>query len=171
MGKLFKFLSPYLLFILGIIFLSAGLTKLFPLNGFLLSLRGYALPFPHEILAVCSIPLICLEIWIGLSLILRSYLHLALLLSQILFSIFIPVIIWGIFNEAPTCGCFGEHIIRSPWIAAVESVIFLILSIYLYKQYKSHNTLSSFQSTIIKIVIYVLVIVSALYGLQQLSNM
>lgn len=126
--------------VIGILFLTAGVSKLFPLAGFLDNLRAYNLPVPFQILQYCSIPLICLEIWIGSCLILRANLKVVLIILQALLLFMIPILIWGTLNEAPSCGCYGQTIEREPWIAIIEDLGILLLTFYCYKRMKLNKT-------------------------------
>jgi len=116
----------------GFYFLVSGILKLFPLGGFLRQVLAYKFPFDDHLIYICAIVLISYEIWVGISLVLKSNLKFSLRGAQILLACMIPVTIWGTLHKAPTCGCFGNYIHREPSQALIEDCLLLVVSFILF---------------------------------------
>lgn len=172
MSKKKQILINIIIFTLGLLFFVAGISKLFPLDKFLLAIQKYNLPFlSFEFLEVCSVPLIALEVWLGMSLILRINIKNSLLLIQGLLIIMIPITIWGIFQDTPSCGCYGELVKRPPWMATIEDIILLTISFYTYLQVKYTPMINNKRTIICQIITLIVTIASALIGMSQLCHM
>lgn len=161
-----------IIFLLGLLFFVAGISKLFPLDKFLLAIQKYNLPFlSFEFIEVCSVPLIALEVWLGMSLILRINIKNALLLIQGLLIIMVPITIWGIFQDTPSCGCYGELIKRPPWMATIEDIILILVSFYTYTQVKHLSVINNKKVIFLQIIALSITVICALIGMNQLCNL
>lgn len=173
-----RYVFPVLRVLLGSALLVAGLSKIFPLGGdcyfmpiehFYSQLKNYHLPVPFIIQQIAAIPLICLEIWIGLSLIVNSNVRIALLSLQVLMIIMIPVTIWGTLAGANDCGCYGNLTKRPPWVATIEDAIMLLMCFYVYPEYKTPKKTK--YSLALEILVAIVTFLCGLYASHQLKQM
>ena len=142
-----KFWLIHLLrYIVGSVFFIAGISKLFPLKDFFKQLITYQLPVPDIYLYFFSVILISLEVCVGLAIILNLNLRRSLFIAQILLAFMIPITIWGSMHKAPTCGCYGNLIRRDPWIATIEDILLLTVSLLLVPSINEEESLNETQS-------------------------
>ncbi len=103
----FDILNSIIIAILGLVFLTSGISKLFTTGYFINILFRYGI-FPKILVPYLAISLIILEITVGILLFIPSLRRLAVLLSICLLTIFISLIIFVMIHkiEIP-CGCIA----------------------------------------------------------------
>ncbi|MDX1917617.1 MAG: hypothetical protein SFT81_00535 [Candidatus Caenarcaniphilales bacterium] len=153
---------------IGTVFLVAGISKLFPFEAFVKQVLVYRLPFPDYLLYYGSIIVITLEVWVGLSIFFGINLRLALRIARILLISMIPITIWGTFQQAPSCGCYGQLLKRKPWVATVEDCVILAVSFLLAPE--EEKTKDGFWVRGIEISFILIALASGVYALTQLNQ-
>lgn len=136
-SKLIKIFFFILCFILGLVFIYSGYTKLHPIEPFEytfvdLGIGGWKLaPFIARFM-------IGLEFFIGILLITGLYVKRftirLTIASLLLFCIYLVFIMANEGNNG-NCGCFGTAIVMTPLQALIKNIIMLIASFIIYRFY------------------------------------
>ena len=143
MNRLFTY-GRYARILVGLIFLLSGLTKGFDLIGTSQKVEEYAevlsLNFPPLLYDLLSCCLVGVELFIGVSLILRLYHKTVLRLSLIITFIFLCLtLIIAIDGKMDDCGCFGGYFKFSAWQSFAKNVALLLVVIVASFE-KTHHT-------------------------------
>lgn len=134
--SLIQIISSY---ILGIIFIFAGIDKLLHYNMFLNALANYVI-MPLVLIPYFALTLILSEIWIGIGLLIKKYRKNSSILSFFLLFVFtIALIINFIYKPGAICGCWFTitlgtvdtlHIIQNIIMISISLIIWLHESYY-----------------------------------------
>ncbi len=120
--SLLRTLSPY---VIGLVFVSAGLFKSFDPSAFSLFLESYGF-IPSSFTPVISYSVITVELILGLSLILFLVPRIVISSLAGLTVLFIIVTFWGwIQGMEQGCGCFGLAVERTPLQVIIEDALIL----------------------------------------------
>ncbi len=120
--SLLRTLSPY---VIGLVFISAGLFKSFDPSAFSFHLESYGF-IPSSLTSVISYSVITAELILGLSLILFLAPRIVISLLTGLTVLFIIVTIWGwLQGMEQGCGCFGSAVERTPLQVILEDALIL----------------------------------------------
>jgi uncharacterized membrane protein len=120
-------------YFLGIIFIFAGIDKLFHYKMFLNALASYVL-MPNVLIPYFSLSLVLAEIWIGLGLIIKKYRRTASLSSFVILMIFtLALIINYIYKPGSICGCWFTITLGTVNILHIfQNFIMLILALTIW---------------------------------------
>lgn len=118
---------------LGIIFVSAGFTKLFNPKAFARSISEYDL-IPESLLPIVAIGLPALETLAGVGLIFNIAGSLTMIFSMLI--MFVIILWYGILNDLNIdCGCFSQEELKgqaSLWNAFYRDIVMIVSVIFLY---------------------------------------
>ncbi len=128
---------------IGLMFIFSGVVKLFPIEAFELKII-YAGITNWSLVTFLSRALIAFEIFLGLSLLQRSYLKkifipaAVILLFVFCVQLSFNILFWGWEGD---CGCFGEVIKMSPLLAIIKNIILIAALWFIFKNTgEKHNT-------------------------------
>ena len=114
----------------GIVLLSAAFIKMMDMDLFIRQLRDYGIISNYLLLSLNARALIALECALGVGLLLFYKPKLTLLLTSVLFLIFVGATGWAWLTDVTKdCGCFGAWIKRTPGEAVLEGLILLALTL------------------------------------------
>ncbi len=150
-------------FIVGILFIFSGLTKLDDPVGTAIKLKeyfevfaanfsgGFAIFIPHDLFI--SITLIVLETMLGIALLLNYRIRITawILLFLSLFFTFLTFYS-AYFNKVTDCGCFGDAIPLTSWESFYKDVILLVMVLILFfrrKHFSGPFTRAGWQDSVI----------------------
>lgn len=103
---LLKYVAVVSSFFLGILFLFAGVDKLFHMEGFVNALASYVI-FPERAAPYLAMPIILTELWIGLGLMIRRFRGAAALTASIVLLVFtFALLVNYIYAPGAVCGCW-----------------------------------------------------------------
>ena len=158
-SSLMQFLyNPYLTlisrFVLGVVFLLFGLTKVGVPGAFATSINGYEMNLPSGLVTVMAVGLPLLEVAIGILLLVGLWTRLSAAIAGVLLVIFLIAMIQAMFRGlSPDCGCaagvatanpIGQSIMNSlgpvgNYLAnekvglgsVIRDLVFLLMSVHL----------------------------------------
>lgn len=114
----------------GIVLLSAAFMKMMDMDLFIRQMRDYGIISNYLLLSINARALIAIECALGVGLLLFYRPKLTLLLTSVLFLIFVGATGWAWLTDATKdCGCFGAWVKRTPAEAMIEGLILLALTV------------------------------------------
>lgn len=114
----------------GIVLLSAAFMKMMDMDLFIRQMRDYGIISNYLLLSINARALIAIECALGVGLLLFYRPKLTLLLTSVLFLIFVGATGWAWLTDATRdCGCFGAWVKRTPAEAMIEGLILLALTV------------------------------------------
>jgi uncharacterized membrane protein YphA (DoxX/SURF4 family) len=123
-------LKKITVFFLGVVFITSGFSKAIDSQAFINKLREYGIGYFSYLAPLVS----GLEIYLGLSILLRYNIRISLLVGLILTSLFSIIFLFGnFFLGVKECGCFGEIIHLTTTETIIKNLFLIIGFIYLLK--------------------------------------
>jgi len=121
---------------LSAIFVSAGVAKLFDFSGFMRALLTYSI-IPYEAARWSALPIILIEIWIGVALIVPSWQKDAALAGMILMGGFLSLVgLEYLGGSTGPCGCNGLLLSGKKDLVHVLQNLILLLLLFLVHEEK-----------------------------------
>ena len=142
-----KHLCTFSRFLLGVVFIVSGLTKVIdPVGtGFVITeyLNALGLNFFSSFSVSIGALQSMFELVLGVALIVGLQLRLSAILTALIMVFFLFFTLWiAIFNPVQHCGCFGDAIRLSNWETFLKNVIFTPFSIILLLKRKHYPPIS-----------------------------
>lgn len=142
-------MKAILRYIVGIIFIISGFVKAVDPIGFSFKMEEYFsptvfnMPFFEKLALPIAIFVSCLEVVLGLMLLLKIKLK-TTLVSLISLCIFFAFLTFysAYFNVVTDCGCFGDAVKFTPWQSFWKDIALLAALIILWLGYKNHVEVS-----------------------------
>jgi uncharacterized membrane protein YphA (DoxX/SURF4 family) len=115
---------------LAVVFLFAGIDKIFHFGGFVNALASYAV-VPAVLARYLAVPVILSELWVGLGLLVPRWRRLAALAAAALLSVFTVALIGNLyFSPGSLCGCwFTITLGRTTHMHVAQNVVLLALAV------------------------------------------
>ena len=112
---------------IGVVLLAAALSKSMDMPLFIRQIGGYGIISHRFFLTLSAWGIITIEFGLGIGLLIFYRPRLILLLTALLFLVFLCVTVWAWLTGATMdCGCFGAWLKRTPGQAVVEDLILLV---------------------------------------------
>jgi uncharacterized membrane protein YphA (DoxX/SURF4 family) len=123
---------------LALVFLFAGIDKIFHFDGFVNALASYAV-VPTAVARYLALPVILSELWVGLGLLTPRWRRTAALAAASLLAVFtIALAVNLIYSPGSVCGCwFTITLGRSTRLHVLQNVVLLALAVSVWFDYRS----------------------------------
>lgn len=115
---------------LAVVFLFAGIDKVFHFDGFVNALASYAV-VPTAVARYLALPVILSELWVGAGLLVPRWRRTAALAAAVLLAIFTVALISNLyFSPGSICGCwFTITLGRTTRMHVAQNVVLLALAV------------------------------------------
>lgn len=115
---------------LAVVFLFAGIDKVFHFDGFVNALASYAV-VPTAVARYLALPVILSELWVGVGLLVPRWRRTAALAAAVLLAIFTVALISNLyFSPGSICGCwFTITLGRTTRMHVAQNVVLLALAV------------------------------------------
>jgi uncharacterized membrane protein YphA (DoxX/SURF4 family) len=125
--KKISFLSAVFL---AVVFLFAGIDKIFHFDGFVNALASYAV-VPMAVARYLALPVILSELWVGVGLLVPRWRRTAALAAAMLLAVFTVALISNLyFSPGSICGCwFTITLGRTTRMHVAQNVVLLALAV------------------------------------------
>jgi len=140
------------------VFLVAAFSKVIFLESFFFQIKAYKFPISENLIESGSLFLIVLEALTGAAILVSYRLKIFITIAQVFLLFFIPVTLWGVFKQAPSCACYPELVQREPWKATIEDLLFLGVSFYLKNNFRILEEKAKIKAIYKKIFIFFVVL-------------
>ena len=142
-----KYLISFSRFLLGIVFIVSGLTKIIDPVGFGFVISEYFnalwLPFLTPLSVLTGVLASAFEFVLGVALVLRIQMRLSSLFVMLFMVFFTFFTLWiAIYNPVQHCGCFGDAIILSNTETFLKNLVFTPFAVLLFLQRKKFPPIS-----------------------------
>ncbi|HEX3551807.1 MAG TPA: MauE/DoxX family redox-associated membrane protein [Thermoanaerobaculia bacterium] len=123
---------------LALIFVFAGIDKIFHFDGFVNALASYAV-VPTAVARYLALPVVLSELWVGASLLIPRWRRTAALAGAVLLAIFTVALIGNLyFSPGSICGCwFTLTLGRSTRLHVLQNVVLLALAVSVWLDYRA----------------------------------
>lgn len=127
--------------VLGLLFISSALLKLFPLSFFELVVVDFT-GVPYQWAELISRALIGFELALGLAFLTHWKLSVTLKVSLVLLIIFTfqTLYLWWVKGSDANCGCFGKLLPMGAVESTLKNVLFIGLALFLFKNKPAYKT-------------------------------
>lgn len=123
---------------LALVFLSAGIDKIFHFDGFINALATYVV-VPAAAARYLALPVILSEIWVGLGLLVPRWRRTAALAAAVLLAVFTVALVVNLHHSpGSVCGCwFTLTLGRATRLHVLQNVILLTLDLSVWLDQRS----------------------------------
>jgi uncharacterized membrane protein YphA (DoxX/SURF4 family) len=123
---------------LAVVFLFAGIDKVFHFGGFVTALASYAV-VPAAVARYLALPVILSELWVGVGLLIPRWRPTAALAAALLLAVFtVALAVNLVYSPGSLCGCwFTITLGRSTRLHVLQNVVLLALAVSVWLDYRS----------------------------------
>lgn len=122
---------------LAVVFLFAGIDKIFHFGGFVNALASYAV-VPAAVARYLALPVVLSELWVGVGLLVPRWRRTAALAAAVLLAVFTVALIGNLyFSPGSICGCwFTITLGRTTRMHVAQNVVLLALAVSVWLDYR-----------------------------------
>ncbi|HEX4960533.1 MAG TPA: MauE/DoxX family redox-associated membrane protein [Thermoanaerobaculia bacterium] len=123
---------------LAVVFVFAGIDKIFHFDGFVNALASYAV-VPAAVARYLALPVVLSELWVGVGLLVPRWRRTASLAAAVLLAVFTAALIGNLyFSPGSICGCwFTITLGRSTHLHVVQNLVLLALALSVWLDYRA----------------------------------
>jgi uncharacterized membrane protein YphA (DoxX/SURF4 family) len=123
---------------LAVVFLFAGIDKIFHFDGFVNALASYAV-VPTAMARYLALPVILSELWVGAGLLVPRWRRTAALAAAVLLAVFTVALVSNLyFSPGSICGCwFTITLGRTTRMHVIQNVVLLALAVSVWLDYRT----------------------------------